>query len=207
MLCVRHLLGLGCPKDYHLPQTLLITPVLISIEQSAVIVSAACAPGELEKQCEFLLLRPTSCQCQHAFEAALRSLTEFVHNRQSMFVRFVENRRRDCRVLVDVQQYNPALCGRRADDDEKDCDIQNSEDCLYEPLSADVMRKDLLACRHAMTTMRNCYFTYTVEHGAVIWIAALRSGEHGNRFPIDERTHSVIRFKTLEKYLRSSATM
>jgi hypothetical protein len=48
---------------------------------------------------------------------------------------------------------------------------------------------------------------FTVEQGAVLWIAALRSGEHGNRFPVDERTRAVIRFATLERYLRHSLTM
>lgn len=190
MLCLRQCLGLATPRDYHLPTTVLVQPLAISIERTAVVLSAVCEQNQPPH--EWLLLCPTDCNCTHAFDAALQSITNFVHAEQSMLIRYVQNRNRDCSVIIDVQKYT---------------DASSDSNDGSESSASDDIRRALLTCQRAMSAPSHCYFMFTVEQGAVLWIAALRSGEHGNRFPVDERTRAVIRFATLERYLRHSLTM
>lgn len=120
----------------------------------------------------FLLL----CIEQETYDRALLSLQQYLHAELPLCIKYVETRDGQTKVLTDVQEFIP----------------QDGVDDSGEP------------CAVPLSTVldRNLHFTYSFEYGEVYWIVVLRTGQHGNRFPVDERLLQVVGYDLLDLLLQ-----
>lgn len=203
MQILKVLLGrLFYTRDYELPTLERLEPISLSINKHHAVLTAIRHRGDCKKEQQFVVLRPRTNaanrllhqnvlpECHENFAEALESLTNFMHAKKPFWVKHVSNRDKSCHVLIEVEYFDQEL-SQLTEQDELD-----DESCA--------LAQRLRLCRELSHAHIDCYFNYNIEYGPVVWLKILQSNERGNRFPKDERQFNVLRYPTLELFLKHS---
>lgn len=144
----------------------------LSISATRATVSCCGSAKDTSDVETFVLL----CLNQETYDRALHSLEQHMHDKKPLWIKYVATEDSETKVLTDVQQF----VRREVNDD------------TGEPCS--VPLRTILD--------GNLNFSYSFEHGEIYWIVVLRTGQYGNRFPVDERMNEVVGHRLLDLLLR-----
>lgn len=215
--CLATLFGCFVSRDYDIPDVLYIRPISITVRERCLSViykkdngynteMGPTKPTEsLSDKLETLYLLCTNVD---SYARAAQSLQDFLRSGRSLHVQYVTSSDGADRVVTDVEEYiedwTPSTTSVGSEP------VKTQQQDGRSDIDNAIRRYRCHFGNHFNPTLmlrddKYAHFTFSIDHGPIYWIAALRTGERGNRFPKDERFANVVRHKTLSFLLKNQA--